>query len=179
MFDKLFHHTKKHIDKIQTSIQAASSTETIKNNTKPKETTKHKESVPHEHRSIVNISTASVIKASFIILTIFYLTQIIGEIGDIFILLFISWIIASAVDPFADYFEEKGINRGITGTIILTMIFGSLGLMIAYVFPVFITQLIDFTQDIIGKFSHINSVEDIPFYDIARPYLEKYLGGNE
>lgn len=64
-----------------------------------------------EHRSIVDISTGSIVKMTIIVLVIFYLSQLFGLIGNIFLLLLFSFILSAGVEGLVDSLEEKKVPR--------------------------------------------------------------------
>lgn len=94
----------------------------------------------------INISTFTVVK----IIVVFLLLYLLFLIKDILAVLFISLIIASAIDPLVDWFEKRKISRGIS---VVLIYFVSLFVIIS-VFTLIVPPIIAETNDLLVKSPH-------------------------
>ncbi|MBI3952796.1 MAG: AI-2E family transporter [Candidatus Doudnabacteria bacterium] len=82
------------------------------------------------------ISTVSVLKVLFILLLAWFLF----EIRDILLLLLISIIIASAMDPLADFLQKRRIPRALSVLLVYAVFFGMLVLVVSMLVPPMVEQ---------------------------------------
>lgn len=94
-----------------------------------------------------NISTFTIIK----IILVFILFYFLYLIREILAILFVSLILASAVDPWVDWMESKKIPRGAGILIIYLVMFAVVGGVIGLIIPPIIEQ----TNDLINNFPKI------------------------
>lgn len=78
-----------------------------------------------------NISTVAIIKVIIILLLLGFLYLI----RDILAILFVAVILASVIDPIADWAGQKKIPRGITTLVIYLLLFSLFSLVIALIIP--------------------------------------------
>ena len=84
----------------------------------------------------INISTFTIFK----IIIVFFILYLLFLIKDILAVLFISLIIASAVDPIIDFFQKKRISRGITIIFIYFVSLFVIFLVITLIVPPIISE---------------------------------------
>lgn len=120
-------------------------------------------------KQIINISSKIIIKTIAIILGLYFLYLI----RDVLALLFISFIITSAIEPIVDFFERKKVPRAVSVSIIYLIIFGLIAVAIYLIIPPLTNQLTDFFQNfptIVQKLSGI-------FYGIEEYFKQLNLHG--
>lgn len=91
----------------------------------------------------INISSKIVIKTIAIILGIYFLYLI----RDVLVLLFVSFIITSTIEPIVDFFENKKVPRAVSVSIIYLIIFGLIAGAFYLIIPPLVNQLSDFFQN--------------------------------
>ena len=84
----------------------------------------------------INISTSTLLKIVAVILLLYFAYLIL----DILILLFVALIIASLIDPLADWFEKKKIWRGAAVLLIYAVVLGIFSLIFSLLVPIIISQ---------------------------------------
>lgn len=84
----------------------------------------------------ISISTSTIIKVA-VVLLLFYLAYLIL---DILVLLFVALILASLIDPLADWFEKKKLPRGLAVISVYVAALGLLALIIISLVPVIASQ---------------------------------------
>lgn len=82
------------------------------------------------------ISTSAIIKVALVLL-LFYLAYLIL---DILVLLFVALILASLIDPLADWFEKKKLPRGLAVISVYVAALGVLTVIIVSLVPVIASQ---------------------------------------
>ncbi len=84
-----------------------------------------------EQHDTINISTLTLLKVALIGLLIWFL----WSVKEIIILLLVSIIIASAIDPVADYLHRKKIPRGLSVLLVYLLFLGLLTLVVYLMVP--------------------------------------------
>ena len=90
----------------------------------------------------VNISTWSIIRIVLVLIGFYALYLII----DVLAILFVSLVLAAALDPTIDWLRKYRIPRGISMLFIYIIVFGVLSLVIFLLIPLIITELSDISQ---------------------------------
>lgn len=86
---------------------------------------------------IIHISTKTILK----ILLLVGILYVLYLVWDILLLVFISLILASLIDPFAEWLKEKRIPRGVAVLIIYVVLLGLLGILIGVLAPVIVRDV--------------------------------------
>lgn len=111
------------------------------------------------NHTTVNVSTITILKILLVILMVWFL----WAVRDIILLFLISIIIASAIDPLADYLYKKRIPRALSVLLVYVIFLGIIGMVIALLIPPITQQFqmisqsdfIDSFNDRIGGFRDI------------------------
>lgn len=85
----------------------------------------------------ISISTSTIFKIALVLL-LFYLAYLII---DILVLLFVALILASLIDPLADWFEKKKLPRGLAAAAVYVIVLGILSLFIISLVPIIASQV--------------------------------------
>jgi predicted PurR-regulated permease PerM len=99
----------------------------------------------------VNVSTTTILKIVLVLLVIWFLFAI----REILLLLLISIIISSAIDPLADYLHKKRIPRGLSVFFVYILVVGMFGLIVYLMVPPISQQFHDLAQS--DVYDNINS----------------------
>jgi predicted PurR-regulated permease PerM len=92
-------------------------------------------------RSQIDLTTASIAKATLAVLGIIGLAYFLIAIKGILILFFIAAFLQLALDPFVDKMKRWGVPRGIGILIIYTVIIGLFGIIISSLIPILTTEI--------------------------------------
>lgn len=92
----------------------------------------------------ISISTATIFKT----LLIFILLYFLYLVRDILIILFISLIFASAVDPWVDWLQKKKIPRSISVFFIYFILFSFIALTVYLIIPPIVQQIGELTNNL-------------------------------
>ncbi len=95
-----------------------------------------------EKQHNVTISTVSILKVVVILLSLWFLF----EIRQILLLLLISIIVSSAIDPVADYLRKKHIPRGLSVLLVYVFFLGLMGLFVYLMVPAMGQQFHEISQ---------------------------------
>ena len=85
----------------------------------------------------VNISTLTILKVVFVFLLIYF----IYSISNILVILFVSLVLASAIDPWVDWFQKKKIPRVVGIVLIYLVVMSFIGVSIYLIIPPIISQI--------------------------------------
>lgn len=118
-------------------------------------------------------STMAVFKSAMVILGVIVGTYLLYSIGNILVLFFIAFFIASALDPLIDALQGVRIPRAIGILLVYLVIFISVTMLIANLLPLVAAQLISIAtlvNDFILGIS-TSPVDSLPFGSVIKPYL--------
>ncbi len=99
----------------------------------------------------INISTRTFVKAVFIVLSLWFL-WFIREVVAIFIA---SIMLASLIDPFADWFEKKRIPRGLAVLIVYTFLIAVMAMIFILMIPIVAQQIVQLLSNLSGSYSDV------------------------
>jgi len=111
----------------------------------------------------VEVSTGIIFRVVLIVLALWFLYLV----REVIVLIFVSVLIVSAIDPAVDWMQRKRIPRSLGVAIVYVLLFAVIGLSVSFLIPPLVEQFKDFSQKI-PSFSHelTNLVND----------AEKYFG---
>ncbi len=101
----------------------------------------------------IDISTRTLVKTILLLLGVAFLF----EIRNILLLLFVVFILNSAIDPVVDKWEKRGVPRAATAFLILLLVVGVLVLLVALLIPPIAEQLVELARHLpvyYDKFSY-------------------------
>lgn len=113
----------------------------------------------------INITSAAIIKAA-VILFLFYLIYLIG---DILILFFVSLVFSSALDPWADKLKKKKIPRSASVIVLYFMLFSIFGAVLYFMTPPIIKEINGISDNFPAYVESISSK-----FSLLKDYSEKY-----
>lgn len=106
-----------------------------------------------ERTKSVDISMKTLIKVVILILALLFLFYV----RDVIMIVFVSVIIATAINPWVDSLQKRGLPRIMSIIIIYTIIFGLISLAIALIIPAMTTQLSQFAKNFPAIYEKISS----------------------
>jgi predicted PurR-regulated permease PerM len=118
-------------------------------------------------------SAMSVFKSVMVILAVVIGTYLLYSIGNILLLFFIAFFIASALDPLIDALQQMRIPRAIGILLVYCVIFVLVAILIANLLPLIASQLVSIAtlaNNFIVGLSH-SPVDNLPFGSVIKPYL--------
>src|SRR3989339_1050915 len=126
---------------------------------------------------MIEFSLLSVFKATILVLIIIAFSKFISEINTIIVLLFISLLLSSILDPTVNALQKKGLPRGLGMIFIYFLALLMLTAFISTLIPLIASQLSELASRLTIIYHHItnNGFSDIPFYEQLKPYLEPYI----
>ena len=100
----------------------------------------------------IEISTVSILKVLLVLLLVWFLFAI----REIVLLFIISIIIASAIDPLADFLHKKRVPRALSVLLVYVLFLGLLGLIVSLLVPPIAEEFkviaeSDFQEDFVSK----------------------------
>lgn len=114
-----------------------------------------------KNRTILDISTTSIIRIILVLIALWFLFFI----RDIIAIVFVSIIISAALSPTVDKLNKKGIPRTLSIVLMYFMILGILGALIYFVLPPMVTQIQQLADSLPGYFktfsNFITSLRDV------------------
>jgi len=164
-FHSIRHKIKKNKIEIKHNKKFSKQKEQEKKNINKKTTEKVK-------RTVVDISTFSVIKITIIMLSVFLFFKFIVEIKEILVSLFMAFFIAMAINPAADKMQKKfKIPRGITVIFIYLLFLGIFIFSATTIIPIVAKQIVSISYKIGSFFEEIvKNDSNVP--DFLIPYIE-------
>jgi len=176
MLKELLSDSKKRLKKIKQKIEDLKEPAI---ETKTEEPIKPPKPKPAE-KVMVHLSTASVAKATLVIMLFYLLAKFIIEIKSILIILFISLLLYAALDPIVDNLQKKKIPRAISVLGIYLILLGIVAFFISSLIPIVADQLFEIAKQIgtlITNVTEGKSLENLPFSDTILPHIQSLLDG--
>jgi len=99
------------------------------------------------------LTTSSLIRIIVVLLLLYFAYLI----SDILVLLFTSIILTSAIDPWVDWMQKKGLPRALGIFIIYAILLGAVGVSVYLIIPPIITQFGQLVQDIPTRLDQLNT----------------------
>ncbi|MFH1427250.1 MAG: AI-2E family transporter [Patescibacteria group bacterium] len=123
----------------------------------------------------INISTLTILKIILIFLILYFLYII----RDILAILFISIVLASALDPWIDWLQKRKIPRGLGIILIYLVLFAVLSSVFYLIIPPIITQIKDLSVNFPAYFDRLFSgfsiVKDFTYEHGILDNIKNYL----
>lgn len=120
----------------------------------------------------IDISTQTIVKILVIVLGLMF----VNSIKDVIFLVFISLVLAAAIDPSVTALERRGIPRGFGLAIIYIFLIAMVSLIVVLLIPVVVTQLEQFARQVPAlyerAFSAFQTVRDTAIVSSLQKALE-------
>ncbi len=150
---KFFKQTTGQIKKLHETVQRLKK-EQSKRKRRPKT---HQPKPKHKEEVIMHLSTASVAKATLIVIGLVILTNFLGQILNVIIIFFIAILFAAALDSTVDKLEKRKIPRPVSVLLIFLILIGVLGFFISQLIPLVATQLIELAKNLSSIVNNLSS----------------------
>lgn len=118
-------------------------------------------------------SAMSVFKSAMVLLAVIVGAYLFYSIGGILIIFFVSFFIASALDPLIDWLQARRIPRAVGILLVYVVVFLLVAVLIANLLPLIAAQLVGIATLINNFVVGISNspVDNLPFGSIIKPYL--------
>jgi len=168
----IFHQTKKRWEQFQDTLQ--------KKKEERKEPEEENIMIPKKEKipkMEVEISVASVTKGAVAIMGILLLIYFFYSIQGIIVLLFVSLILAAAINPLVDHWQTKKIPRSVSVLILYLIFLFIFGAVVYSLIPIIVEQIITLTQNIGKVVNNILSDKnfEFPFSKELRPFYDSFI----
>lgn len=168
-FEKFMSHTKK----LKKRVEKLTNKTNIE---KPKKAIAPPKSEKVE-KVVVELSMASVAKATLLIILLYVVSQFLASIQQILILFFVALFLSAALDPTVDRLQSKKIPRAIGVLLIYFTVFIFLFFFISQLIPLIGRQVGDLADKITEFVTNItsNGKTDLPFENQWRPFIDDFF----
>lgn len=124
---------------------------------------------------VVELSPKSVFKSALVVLILGLSAYMVFAMGNILMLFFISFFVASALDPLIDNLQKIHIPRAIGLLLVYLVIFILVTLFFANLLPLVAAQLFGLANAVNNFIVGLSNspVENLPFGPQIKPYLEQ------
>ena len=134
----LVDHTKnifKKIQKIKSDLQKNNTVEKFEIPDSPER------KVKNENVQVIELSSASVARATFTIIGILLLAYVLYQVKNLLIIFFVALFFSAALDPAIDWLENKRLPRGIGVILIYAVLLSLVIIVIGSMVPVIVKQI--------------------------------------
>lgn len=177
-FKKFLSSSKKQIQKIKKKIGELSKVEQYEENHIKKDQAEPKSKQPE--KITVNLSMASVAKATLVIMLLYFASKFIYEIKSILIILFVSVLFYAAIEPTVNKLENKKIPRAVSVLVVYLVLIGLIALFISSLIPIVAEQLLQIARsagDLITNITEGKGLENLPLSEKLTPLIRDALAG--
>ena len=123
--------------------------------------------------NVIDISTWSVMKAAFAVFAVWIFFQLIFEIKDILIIIFMAFFLTAALDPIVNNFSKYRIPRSVSVISLYIVFLGIFTFGITQILPVIAEQVIDLSKS--AKELIENLVKNESTFEMFKPHTEEIL----
>jgi len=131
----------------------------------PKEKKEHME---------MELNAGSVAKSAAVVLVMVILFYFFFEIRGILLIVFVSFLLAAALDPIVDKMQHKGLPRALSVLMIYVVLFVLAGLFITNVVTLIADQVIEIGRNVSQFVSNLNEGSGFPFAAQLKPYIDQF-----
>ena len=85
----------------------------------------------------IEISSSTILRTILILLLLWFLYLV----RDIILLVFLAFIIVSAIDPVVDWFQKKSVPRALTVLLVYVLFFALVGVAASFLFPPLVSEI--------------------------------------
>jgi len=173
---KLFKKSQRKINKIKKHLEELHKMEEYEKKHYEEKAKLPKQKQPE--KITVNLSLASVAKATLVIMLLYLLAQFAYEIRNIIVILFVSLLLYAAIDPVVDKLQKKKVPRALSVLGIYLVILAIIAFFISNLIPIVAEQLLELATkagDIITNLTEGKSLENFPLSDRLVPYIQSAL----
>ncbi len=165
---RLMHHTEKLKEKVK---------DFTKNEKKKRQEKAGPPKPEKAERVIVELSMASVAKATLLIILLYVLATFLSSIKEILVLFFVSVFLAAALDPAVDALQAKKIPRALGVLIIYFAVFIFLFIFISQLIPLIGNQVSDLADKITVFIENLtsNGKSDLPLAKHWKPFVDDFM----
>ncbi|MFA6527935.1 MAG: AI-2E family transporter [Candidatus Gracilibacteria bacterium] len=177
-FRKFISGSKKRIQKIKEKINEISKIEQYEEDHIKKEYAEPKSKQPE--KITVNLSIASVAKATLVIMLLYFASKFIYEIKSILLILFVAILFYAAIEPTVNKLENRRIPRAISVLGIYLMMIGVIVFFISNLIPIVAEQLLEIARSagqLITNITEGKALTNLPFSDKLTPLIHDALAG--
>lgn len=127
-----------------------------------------------KEKMIVELDPLSVAKATAVVLLMVVLFYFLSGLWSILLVVFISFLLAAALDPIVDRMQRKGVPRSLAVILIYIVLFILSGLFITNLVTLIAEQVVDIAANV-GQFvANLTKESQLPFAAELKPYLDQF-----
>ena len=109
------------------------------------------------HKIVLEVSAGTVAKSAAVVLLLLLLVYFLYQISGILILLFVSFLLAAALDPIVDFMQAHKIPRSLGVLIIYVAFFCVLGFSLSSIIPIVAKQVIEIGKAVASFVQNLTS----------------------
>ncbi len=117
----------------------------------------------------ISISTGTFVKAVLIILGVWFLWYI----REIVAILIVAIMLASIIDPFADWFAHRRIPRGLAVLVVYTILFALTIIMVMTLVPIIVEQSVSLVQNL--SVTYVGAVDAFVHFQETHHFVDSIL----
>ncbi len=126
-----------------------------------------------KEQMVVELNAGSIAKSAAVVLIMVILFYFLFEIRGILLTVFISFLLAAALDPLVDKMQKRGLPRSLSVLLIYIVLFVLAGLFVTNVVTLIADQVVEIGKNV-GQFvSNLSEGSKLPFADQLQPYLDQ------
>lgn len=127
-----------------------------------------------KEKMVVELNPASVAKSAAVVILIIVLFYFFYEIRGILLIVFISFLLAAAIDPLVDKMQKIGLPRSLSMLIIYFILLFLAGAFITKLVTLIAGQVVEIAQSV-GQFvANMSRGGNFPFAKQLQPYLDQF-----
>ncbi len=134
-----------------------------------------KSSLKEMDKVVLEVSAGTIAKSTAVVLLLLLFLFFLYQINQILVLLFVSFLLAAALDPIVDYLQDRKVPRGFGVLIIYVVIFCILGISLSSIIPLVAKQVVDIGKSVVDFVQNLtsNSAPSSPLAQQLKPLFDQ------
>ena len=123
---------------------------------------------------VVDLNVTSVAKSAVVVLLMVLLFYFVYETRGIILTVFVSFLLAAALDPLVDKMQKAGVPRTISVLLIYIVLFVLAGLFITNLVTLIAGQVVEIAQNVGDFVANLTKETKLPFASQLKPYFDQF-----
>ncbi len=124
-------------------------------------------------RMVLDLNPSSVAKSTAVVMLMIVLFYFFYQISGILLIVFISFLLAAALDPIVDYLQNLKIPRALAVIIVYLIMIILAGIFVTKIITMIASQIGDIAENIGSYVTNLTRGGDFPFAKQIQPYLDQ------
>lgn len=124
--------------------------------------------------AVLELNPASVARSTAVVMLMIVLFYFFYQINGILLIVFISFLLAAALDPIVDYLQRLRLPRSLAVVIVYIILLLMVGIFATKIITMIAAQIGDIAQNVGSFVTNLTRGGNFPFAQQVQPYLDQF-----